>query len=676
MRIKFLVILFLSGTVMLPLNLHAQAWMKNIPVKKSGSSGPDFRDVQQAFNTYWAGKRTGIDESHEEGKGWEQFKRWEYFMEPRVYPGEQLELPSIYPQIKYIQTLTSLPATWQSLGPDIVPPVIFKQTKSGAGRINTVAFHPTDPLTMWVGAPSGGIWKTTNGGQSWETTSDQLASIGVSDIAVNPLNPDELYVVTGDGDAADTYSIGILKSYDGGSTWAQTGIMMDLSEKVYFRRIIIDPQDTSVLIATSNNGIYRTTNGFQTGSIVQQGSFKDLESAPGNFFIIYATKYDAGGNAGIYRSTNAGLTFGTLTNGLNFSGRVDRIELAVTPANPNILYALASSSSDDGFYGLYKSTNNGLNWTTVYDHTDPLNLLGWELGGKDKGGQGWYDLSLAVSLTDENLLLTGGVNIWKSSDGGTSFKIAAHWIGSPSVPYVHADHHMFKYNPLNNRLYSCNDGGIYYSSDDGNSWHDISDGLTILQIYRTAATNAVYDLFLTGNQDNGSMMRSGGNWQQVTGGDGMECAINQENSNILYTSYYDGNFYKSVDGGNNFSPIGPADQPGSGAWITPFQLGSRNPSDIYTAYSDIFKSPDAGNNWLALSENLTGGSTLRSMAVAPSDNNTIYAATYTGIWITRNGGITWGDIIQGLPQQAIMSIEVAPNNPEKVWVALSGFGAE
>ena len=340
-----------------------------------------------------------------------------------------------------------------------------------------------------------------------------------------------------------------------------------------------------------------------------------------------------------------------------------------------VLYALASASSDDGFYGLYKSSNNGLNWTTLYDRTNAINLLGWELGGKDKGGQGWYDLSLAVSPINENIIFAGGVNIWKSTDGGASFKISAHWIGSQTVPYVHADHHMLTYNPANQRLYSCNDGGIYYSTDIGRTWNDISDGLTILQIYRTAATNSVYDLFLTGNQDNGSMMRSAGDWQQVTGGDGMECAIDPNDANTLYTSYYNGNFYKSVDGGDNFNAIGPPDQPGSGAWITPFELGTDSSSSIYTGYADVFKSPDGGDNWLELSENLTGGTNLRSMAVAPSDNNTIYAATYTKLWISRNGGVTWEDISVGLPQQAIMSIEIAPNNPEKLWVAFSGFEA-
>ncbi len=681
MKNKTLLALLIIGGLFSVRHVTAQAWLRDLGLKKATSSEASFYDVQKAFYDYWdeQAKVAGTEEeregaeNEEEGKGWEQFKRWENFMEPRVFPYGNLELPSIYKQISGSKTLTSLTAAWEPLGPFTVPNVIFRPKKSGAGRINSIAFHPTNPDIMWVGAPSGGIWKTTNGGTSWETTSDELASIGVSDIVVNPLNPKELYIVTGDGDAGDTYSIGILKSFDSGETWIQTGVSLSISDKVYFRKILMNPSDTSMLLATSNNGIYRSLNGFSSAEIVQSGNFKDLEFKPGSSNVIYASKYDVNGNAGIYRSTNSGQKFSALTNELNIGGKVSRIELAVTPANPNVLFALASSASDDGLFGLYKSTNSGLNWTTVYDRNSKVNLLGWELSGKDLGGQGWYDLSLAVSPVNENIVLTGGVNIWRSSDGGSNFSIAAHWIGSQTVPYVHADQHMFRYNPVNQRLYSCNDGGVYYSANNGTSWKDISDGLTILQIYRSAATNAVIDLFLSGNQDNGSMMRSGGDWNQVTGGDGMECAIDPANSSILYTSYYNGNFYKSIDGGNNFTPIGPPKLPGSGAWITPFALGTRSTSSIYTAYSDIYKSPDGGKNWLTLSENLTGGTNLRSMAIAPSDNSTIYTATYNQIWVTRNGGITWDNITHGLPQQAFMSIDVAPNNPEKVWLAVSGF---
>ncbi len=669
MSSKVLFLFLLLGICLSFRPAYAQVWLRKLAEeKKATRSEMNFYAIQKAFQAW-------EDTATETEGGWAQFKRWEFFMEPRVYPSGDLNLPSIYEQIRSLEKLTSLPAGWKSLGPFTVPSSIFSQEKAGAGRINTIAFHPFNANIMWVGAPSGGIWKTTDAGATWSTVTDDLASIGISDITINPLNPDVLYAVTGDGDAGDTYSIGIIKSTNGGATWKPTDVTLQLSDRVYFRKIIIDPIDTATLVATSNQGIYRTEDGFKTAYIVKQGNFKDLEIKPGQKNTFYATSFDINGNAEIYKSGDNGKTFGVLTNGLNFFGKVNRIELAVTKANPEIVYAVASAASDDGFYGLYKSTNSGLSWTTVYDKNDPINLLGWELNGRDSGGQGWYDLSMAVSPIDENILLVGGINIWKSTDGGRTFNISAHWIGSRNVPYVHADHHILRFNPSNRRVYSGNDGGIYYSRDNGDSWADLSDGLTILQIYRTAATDQVSDLFLTGNQDNGSMMLSNSIWKQVTGGDGMECAINQNNKNVLYTSYYNGSFYKSIDGGINFNPIGPADQPGSGAWITPFALGSQDQSSVFAAYSDLFQSPDAGSSWFTLSDNISQGTNLRSMAVAPSDPSIIYAATYTDLYVSRNHGVSWENISAGLPQQAIMSIEVSPNNPEKLWVAFSGFSA-
>ncbi len=566
----------------------------------------------------------------------------------------------------------SISTNWLNLGPEVVPPKIDSQKKSGAGRINCIAFHPTNPMIMWAGAPSGGFWKTLNGGSSWFTTTDDLISIGVSDIAVNPANPNELFIVTGDGDAGDTYSIGILKSIDGGMSWLPTSLSRETSDREYFRRIIVSPVQPGLMIASSNKGIYKTSDGFESFIKVEEGHFKDLEFHPANPSIVYATSYDPQGNAAFFRSTDSGTTFFEVRTGMAIYGKVNRIEIAVTPAVPSYVYALTSSADDDGFYALFRSRNSGQSWSKVYDTSDK-NLLGWETNGQDKGGQGWYDLSLAVSPLDEAMLLTGGVNIWKSTNEGQNFALAAHWKGYKNIDYVHADHHSLVYHPLTHNLFSCNDGGIYKSTNDGESWTDISDGLEILQIYRIAASPTVFDLFLTGNQDNGSMRRSAGDWAEITGGDGMECIIDHENPDILYTSFYYGSFSKSTDAGLNFFPIGPEDVKGSGAWITPFIMDAVNPEVLYTGYKDVYKSLDGGISWYKISDNLTRGANLRFLAVAPSNPDYIYASTYSDIWLSKNGGGNWVNISAGLPDNAITSIEIAPNNPEYLWITMSGY---
>lgn len=663
LKLKILLLIFL-----MPLSAYSQAWMKELPEKKSFKQEGRFYQVQEAFDKYWQGKEI------EKGKGWKQFKRWENFMEPRVYPRGNMSLPPMNNKLKSFREEGNLPANWESLGPDIVPPIVYADKNSGAGRLNTVAFHPLNSSIMWVGAPSGGVWKTTDGGKSWKSLTDDLFSIGVSDIAVNPSRPNTLYIATGDGDGGDTYGTGILKSMDGGYTWGTTGLENTVDQRIFFRKLLIDPTDPNVLIAASNNGIYRTDDGFETYTIVRSGHFKDIEFQPGNSDVVYAASYNFRGVAAIYRSADNGRSFNQV-QGIDLEGNASRIELAVTRDNPDVVYALASDSDDDGFYGLYKSDDAGLNFNKKYGREDK-NLLGWSIDGSDDGGQGWYDLSLAVSPGDENLVFVGGVNVWRSFDGGKNFSIAAHWIGFNSIAYVHADHHMLKYNTRTGELFSANDGGLYFTDDNGFTWNDVSKGLNILQIYRMSASSGIFDLFITGNQDNGSMKRINGNWSMVTGGDGMDNLIYPDDPDRFITSYYYGSFFKTNDGGENFKRIGPPEETGEGAWITPLIMDENDPDRIYAGYNDLYLSKNFGDTWIKLSDNLTRGEKLRHLGISESSESYIYAATYSRIWITRNNGITWENISAGLPELAITSIEVAPENPELLWVTLSGYKEE
>lgn len=662
------IILFLC--LLIPVQVASQAWMKEIEdSRKSDGKEHDFPTIQRAFEKYWDNKPV------EKGKGWKQFRRWENFMEPRVYPHGYLPIVDISSESEK-QSLKSSGydfSDWESFGPFDVPRKAGSNKKSGVGRINCIAFHPSNNDIMWAGAPSGGLWKTTNGGASWITTTDNLHSLGVSDIAVHPLNPDILYIATGDGDAGDTYSAGILKSDDGGLTWSSTSLSLSQNERIFFRRLLIDPQNPEILIAASNIGIYRTENGFNSHELVLSGHFKDLEFKPGKPSIIYAAEYNNNGNASVYRSDNSGNTFFKITKGMDIAGNVNRIELAVTPADPNLVMAVCSDASNDGLYAVFSSIDGGLNWNKIYDNKQK-NLLGWSFDGSDEGGQGWYDLALAISPTNKNLVYVGGVNIWRSIDGGNSFSIIAHWIGSGSVDYVHADHHMLTHNPWTYHLYSCNDGGIYTSRNSGEDWTDISDGLSILQIYKIAGTELLKDLVLTGNQDNGSMKLEDSIWTEIYGGDGMECGIDPLDPDIQYVSLYYGRFFRSYNRGGNFKEISP-EKAGKGAWVTPFMISPMNPATLYAAYENIYKSDNRGDTWDSISNLPTNGEKLRSLAVSEKDSHYIYTATLRKVWMTGNGGADWSEITQGLPALAITSLNISPYNPRELWVTLSGYNA-
>ncbi|MBI5219572.1 MAG: PKD domain-containing protein [Bacteroidia bacterium] len=654
---------FLLVLIFFAKSSFSQPWMKLIPEDKVKSGSVNFYDVQKVFNEYWKDKK--IERSH----GWKQFKRWENFMEPRVYPSGKIPENILWKEYLKLNQQKSNIANWTPLGPFPTPMDInTTSARSGSGRINCIAFHPTDPNIIWVGSPSGGLWKSTSGGNSWTTTTDALLSIGVSDIAVNPSDPNIIYIATGDGDANDTYSVGILKSTDGGNTWNVTGNSISVTDGIVYRKLLINPVNNNVLLAASSSGIYKTTNGGNTWTNVQTGYFKDLQYKPGNPDEVYATLFDHYGGAAIYKSTNGGNTFSELNTGIP-ANDVNRIALGVTPANPSVVYALCSDASDNGFHSVYKTTNNGTTWTQMVSSAYG-NLLGWQADASGSGGQGWYDLTMAVSPTDANTVFIGGVNIWKSADGGANWQINAHWAGDDGIIYVHADQHMFRYNTLNNILYAGNDGGIY-KTEDGALWTDLSDGLQILQIYRMGASATNPKIVVTGTQDNGSMKYDDGQWWSVLGGDGMEGLVDYSDDNRIYGEYYYGSIYRSDDGGYNFYSVQPSGAY-NGAWITPYIIHPTDHNTLFMGFDEVYKTTDGGLDWSVISSGMTGGSNLQSLAISQSNPNYIYAATYTNIWKTTNGGTSWTEITNGL-NGYMTYIAVSDSDPNSLWVTFSGY---
>lgn len=649
----------------------AQPWLYNNKVLKSSDKEITFKESQAAFYEYFKDKEVV------NAKGQKQFKRWEFIMAPRLNnTSDYLNSKALWIAINdkpSAQVEDS--AKWEFVGPEKTPYQIDTYLKTGNGRLNCVAFHPTEPNTLYVGAPSGGFWKSTDGGASWTTTTDKLDAIGISDIVVSHENPNTIYIATGDGDAGDAYSIGILKSTDGGATWNTTGLSIDVVDRIYFRRIVMHPDNADIMFAGAKDGLYKTTDGWNTYSKIISLDIKDIEFKPGNPDYIYACSYGIG-KTKVYRSTNGGNTFSDISpSGYNDAGRV---EIAVSPANPEYLYAVASELSEDGLLSLHVSTNSGSSWVKQIGN-QTKNLLGWALDGSDTDGQGWYDLALAVSPTDETEVIVGGVNIWKSTNSGIDWTISSYWTPrdpSDNPDYVHADQHMFAYSPLTNELFAANDGGLYKSPDDGDSWTDISNDLQILQSYKMGISQTSEYKIITGNQDNGTFLQTNNEWFEVYGGDGMQCHIDPVNDDTIYASIYYGDIFKSVNGGLTFSSIKPAEAKG-GAWVTPYIIHPTKPNIIYAGYNRIFKSVDRGDSWEVISGDFDPYSTTLEIAVSSSNDNYIYASdSDSKIYKTANGGAHWDTIKSNdLPSRTVTSICVSPNDHNEVWVTYSGYSS-
>ena len=647
----FNILFFISSLV------FAQSWIDLMQ-----EPNQNFYQTQDAFNNFWEGK------SIEKGKGWKQFKRWENFMEPRVYPDGNFRSNILYEEHLNLQSSNNEyrmlpPNVWTQVGPSDVP-LQSNGSKRGIGRLNSIVFHPTDSNTIYVGAPAGGFWKSSNGGQTWSTSSDFLNNLGVSDIAIHPQNPDTLFIITGDRDGGDTYSYGVMKSYNGGNSWSTTGLSFNITSSYRGNRIMFDPIDPNIIIVATSNGIFRSsdggnifTNTFSSVNLVS------LEFHPTNSNIIYA---GSKGNTTVYKSSDNGVTWAVSGTGLPSTNDVVRCCIAVTNDNPNVIYALFGDNSN-GFYGLYKSSDEGLTWNS---QSNSPNLLGWSTNGSDNGGQAWYDLALTVSHTDENKVFVGGVNCWKSNDSGVNWDLNTHWYGGGGASYMHADEHMLQYNPIDNKVYSANDGGLYFSSDDGLSWQDISDGLQITQFYSLGVSQTVQDLVITGSQDNGTFLKNSNSWDAVIGGDGMECIIDHSNSDVMYGAIYYGDIRKSTNGGNSFSSIAPVN---NGAWETPYEMDENNSQIIYAGYKELYKTIDGGSSWNIITNNETNGGTINEIALSSSNSNIIFFSDGSNLFKTDNAGNSWQNISSSLPNKSITYIIVSPYNENRVWVTFSGY---
>ena len=618
----------------------------------------NFNTVVEKFNTAHVGK------TYEKGHGWKQFKRWEHMMGQRVGADGIRPNPGVlYQAIQAQKTATSVEyGDWSAMGPFNAP------SNGGIGRISNVAFHPNHYDTIYAGAPAGGLWVSYDDGQNWKTFTDELTNIGVSDLAIDPLHPDTMYLATGDRDAADTYSFGLLKSTDGGVTWGTTGLSFSVSNNYRIGRVVVDPDSTHTILVATNGGIYRSTNYGVNFSLRQTGNFIGIHNGIGD--TAYATT--TGSSPKVYRSVDNGDSWSQLTSGLPTSNKY-RCELTLS-STPGKLYVVYGASNY-GYGGVYRSTNGGTTWSLM---SSTPNIMGWSNNGSGSGGQAWYDLSIACDPNQENTIYVGGVNIWKSTNGGSTWSCVGHWYGAGSTPYVHADHHHASFRPGSSELYVGTDGGVYKTTNAGSSWSDLNDGMNITQYYKISQSTTDTSLVLAGSQDNGSHMRSSTmNWSRVTGGDGMDNGVDIANDNLLYTSIYYGDFYKSTNGGAFFSGINTLSPSGSGNWVTPFNTDPVTANTIYAGFTKLWKSSNAGASWTATSSaNVAGNTNMDEFEIAPSNTNYIYALINSNIYKSSNAGSTWSSITPSgslFTGNNITGVAIDADDEDHIVISISGF---
>ena len=661
------------------------------------SETKDFKEVVAKIEAYFKDKDKG------RGSGYKQFKRWEYYHSSRLSPdGKIVDVAKAnFDEFYYYQESVAgrtanrseraennvAGGDWEAVAPDEHRRIVSGHN-GGLGRVNTIEVDPSYSHRIYVGTPGGGLWRSTDNGANWVPLTDGIPRIGVSGIVIDynsPSNNRTIYIFTGDGDGNDTPSVGVLKSMDNGQTWYSTGLTdADVSRP---QKLRIHPTNSSILYAVDRNDVFKTTDGgltwTNTTASLGVSGFYDLEFKPGDPTRMYIST-----RTRMYISTNSGDSW--VQSSFSPPSNSRRIELAVTPANSNYVYAVCggnwttTSSPSVGFNGVYRSTDSGLSFTR---RSNSPNILGYNTNGGDLGDQSWYDLAIAVSPTNAQEVHVGGINTWKSTNGGTSWSNTSYWLESSAGAgnYTHADIHELKFQ-TSNTIYCASDGGIYKSVDRASNWSSISDGLQITQVYRLglgSESTSVKSPLYFGAQDNGlnAVKANSSEARHWEGADGFEVVVMPNNRYVVGAIQYGA--LKRMFNESSFYDVTPSGQ--SGAWLTPFAIhddGSQYPKNvIYAGYQDVWYQssshsigPAGGGHWTNISNGNIGGGNCTHLAVAPSNKNYVYVSKNSTLYRTTNLGGSWTNITGGVPGTKSY-FAIHPTNPNIVYTVSGGFGA-
>jgi photosystem II stability/assembly factor-like uncharacterized protein len=580
------------------------------------------------------------------------------------------------------------PADWEALGP-----------KNFGGRTICLAFHPSNPGVIYAGSASGGLWKTTTAGvgvEAWERVPLGHPVLGVSSIAINPENPDEMYIGTGEVYnytvampgvsnrlTRGSYGMGILKTTNGGLTW-EKALDWSYEEMRGVWDVLINPENTNTVWAATTEGTYRSTDAGQNWGLVHDFPMGvDLELHPTDTSVLFATYggYESP-QAGIFRSTDGGVSFQAVAElPTDYSGKA---MLSISPSNPEVIYISIADAFESR--GLYKSEDGGVTWTLV--NNDDIARF-----------QGWYSHDVAIKPDDPNTLIYTGVDLFKSTNGGLTVEQKAYWfkwllgqtpVGGPEGPfdYVHADIHAAYYSPFdNNTVFVATDGGIFTSEDNGETWSGRNGGYQTQQFYAKFSNSLTNpDLAIGGLQDNATAVYLGDDsWYRVIGGDGMCTAIDPVDNSRVYGSFQRLNIRQSFDGGLNFSPL-PISSLGSEVtnFNGPFILSPQDPATIYAGAQRLHRSNNYGASWSATSTAFVDeayGNPILTIAASPHDPNLLLVATaplqggVAKVLRSTNGGTSWAEVA-GLPDRVVMELTFDPSVPGVVYAVCSGFGTD
>jgi len=580
-----------------------------------------------------------------------------------------------------------------------------------SGRIVDIAVDPRFRNRYFVAAASGGVWKTVNDGTTWDPVFDDEGSYSIGCVVIDPNNPSVVWVGTGENNSqrSVSYGDGIYRSEDGGKSWENVG----LKSSEHIGKIVIDPRNSSVVYVAAqgplwgpggDRGLYKTTDAGKTWkavlSVNENTGVSDIVMDPRNPDVLYASSYqrrrhvwtliDGGPDDAIHKSTDGGATWKKLSKGLP-GGEVGRIGLAISPVNPDFVYAIIELPNSKG--GFYRSTDRGGSWEKQSDHV---------------AGSPQYYNRIFCDPADVNRVYSMDLNIRVTDDGGKSF----HNLGEKSK---HVDNHAFWVDPKDPDYYldGC-DGGVYESYDRGENWL-FKSNLPVTQFYRVDVDEAApfYNVY-GGTQDNFSMggpSRStsatgieNASWIVTATGDGFVSRIDPEDPNTVYSESQYGGLVRYDKKSGELMGIQPkegaGDAPFRWNWDSPLIISPHSHMRLYFAANVLFRSDDRGNTWKKVSGDLTrkldrnslpvmgkvwgvdavakNASTSLygncvSLAESPVKEGLLYVGTDDGLLhVSEDAGANWREVekFPGIPPMTYVScVTPSRHDPSTVYVA-------
>ncbi len=695
-----------------------------------------FSAVEAQGKAFVKRDRSEERESVQERANWERNRRWPYSKDVPVeryatarkqiarMPKAKVAAPR-FAAAKNKAIATADGGQWDEVGPSNV-----------GGRTRAIVINPQDPNIMYAAGVSGGVFKSTDAGKSWKPLMDTLDNLAVSTLAMDPKDPETLYAGTGEYWASVARGVGIFKTTDGGASWTYLESTAN-SRFHYMHKIVVSPNDSRRIYAATWSGIVRSLDAGETWTLV-------VNRVGPNFGCADVTIGKNGDSDQLVAACMGPFRAPVMTAFRTQAGELDeawenvlevpgmwRATLSVAPSNPETIYLLGTWGAGPdtptdrtyAFQAIYRTTQSGAkdSWerrshsadgnainSTLLSRTNDVFGDVCTVGGRTTwGNQGDYDMVIAVDPANADRVWVGGIDLFRSEDGGKSFGIASYWWLPGSV---HADQHVIVFHPkydgaTNRTMYVGNDGGVYRSDNALLSvstsaraacsplgvqmrFVAINEGFAVTQFH----AGAIYPgghAYLGGSQDNGTNTgfdtAGSAGWFQAMGGDGGVPLVNPKDANILYVAVQSGSaatwFRRSTDNGYNYRTVmagieGPFNAVNFG-FFTPHLLDPKEPNRVYLGGRTVWRSENSGDAWRPAAAAFEGAGVSTAMAIHPSDSNRILVGTTLGFIYRSNAALASNREVaweRARPRFGnVASIAFDPSNPDVAYAVYSTF---